>query len=384
MAAAVDIEKGKPRLIEPDIELVKELAHYGADTFSKCYQCATCSVSCSLSPDENPFPRKEMLWAKWGLKERLLEDVDIWTCYYCGSCSTHCPRKAEPGETMMALRRYLTSQYDWTGISRLLYTSRLREISAVVGMGLLVVVLFALSGAFSAERMPSESVSVNTFIPVGWVHTFDLVMAAVLTFFLLTNTARMWRFVMRGVNAPLSAYVTGLKTFVVAAVTQKRWRDCEQEESNSHWFKHFIFVPAYVAMFTLVMFFLEHLQVDTSEFTWVSILGYGIAGILLYVSGDAILSRLRKTDEIHKHSHDSDWMFLILLFFTSLTGIMMHFFRIADWAHPTYYMYVIHMAFVVPLLVLEVPFMKWAHLMYRPLALYLKEVKESAAAGKAA
>ncbi len=102
------------------------------------------------------------------------------------------------------------------------------------------------------------------------------------------------------------------------------------------------------------------------------------------MSGDAILSRLRKTEEIHKHSHDSDWMFLILLFFTSLTGILMHFFRIADWPLPTYYMYVIHMAFVVPLLVLEVPFMKWAHLMYRPLALYLKEVQESAGVRKAA
>jgi nitrate reductase gamma subunit len=181
------------------------------------------------------------------------------------------------------------------------------------------------------------------------------------------------------VEAPLSAYVSGLKTFIIAATTQKRWRDCEKEENNSRWLKHFILVPAYVLMFTLVMFFLEHLQVDTSEFTAVSILGYGIAGILLYVSGDAILSRLRKSEEIHKHSHDSDWMFLILLFFTSLTGILMHFFRIADWAHPTYYMYVIHMAFVVPLLVLEVPFMKWAHLMYRPLALYLKEVKQSAA-----
>jgi nitrate reductase gamma subunit len=324
-----------------------------------------------------------MLWAKWGLKERLLSDVDVWTCYYCGNCSTDCPRQAEPGETMMALRRYLTAQYDWTGISRLLYTSRVREISAVVGLGLLVVVLFAVSGAFSAERMPSDHVSVGTFMPVAWMHGFDLVMAAVLTFFLLTNTARMWRFVMRGVNAPLSAYVSGLKTFVIHAVTQKRWRDCEKEENNSRWLKHVIFVPAYVAMFTLVIFFLEHLQVDTSEFTAVSILGYAIAGILLYVSGDAILSRLRKQEEIHKHSHDSDWMFLILLFFTSLTGILMHFFRIADWAHPTYYMYVIHMAFVVPLLVLEVPFMKWAHLMYRPLALYLKEVQESAGVTRA-
>ena len=383
MAAAVDVEKRNPQLVEPDLELIEELAHFGADTFNKCYQCATCSVVCSLSPDQNPFPRKEMLWAKWGLRDRLLKDVDIWTCYYCGDCSTRCPREAEPGETMMALRRYLTSQYDWTGISRLLYTSRLREIGAVVALGLLVVVVFALSGAFSPERMPTDHVSVGTFAPVHWVHFFDLLMAAVLTFFLLTNTYRMWRIVMEGVDAPLSAYISGLKTFVIHAVTQKRWRDCEQED-NSRWFKHFIFVPAYVAMFTLVMFFLEDLQVDTSEFTAVSILGYAIAGILLYVSGDALLSRLRKTEEMHKHSHDSDWMFLILLFFASLTGIMMHFLRISDWALPTYYMYVIHMAFVVPLLVLEVPFMKWAHLMYRPLALYLKEVQESAAGTKAA
>jgi nitrate reductase gamma subunit len=383
MAAAVDVEKGKPQLVEPDLELIEELAHFGSDTFHKCYQCATCSVSCALSPDQDPFPRKQMLWAKWGLKDRLLKDLDVWTCYYCGDCSTRCPRKAEPGETMMALRRYLTSQYDWTGISRLLYTSRLREIGAVVGLGLLVVVVFALSGAFTPERMPADHVSVGTFAPVGWVHFFDLLMGGVLTFFLLTNTYRMWWLVMDGVDAPLSAYVTGLKTFVLHAVTQKRWRDCEQED-QSRWLKHVIFVPAYVAMFTLVIFFLEELQVDTSEFTAVSILGYAIAGILLYVSGDAILSRLRKTEEMHKHSHDSDWMFLILLFFTSLTGILMHFFRISDWPLPTYYMYVIHMAFVVPLLVLEVPFMKWAHLMYRPLALYLKEVKESAAATRAA
>jgi nitrate reductase gamma subunit len=126
------------------------------------------------------------------------------------------------------------------------------------------------------------------------------------------------------------------------------------------------------------MFFLDSLQIDTSEFTWVSILGYYIAFILMYVSGDAIVSRLRKKEEIHKHSHDSDWMFLILLFLTAFTGILMHFFRIMDWPLSTYYMYVIHLAIAVPLLVLEVPFMKWAHLMYRPLALYLKAVKESA------
>jgi quinone-modifying oxidoreductase subunit QmoC len=383
MTATVDVENQESYLVEPDLDFIRELGSFGAKTFSKCYQCATCSASCSISPDENPFPRKEVLWTKWGLKDRLVKDLDIWACYYCGDCSTGCPRGADPGETMMALRRYMTSVYDWTGISRLLYTSRVREIAAVLLMGLIVVGLFYLSGAFTPERMVTDHVSVNTFIPVEWVHVADWVMAGILTFFLLTNTFRMWRMTMAGQKVPLSLYVSNLKTFLLHAATQKKWRECEQQNTRSFWLKHFILVPAYVAMFVLVMFFLEMLQVDTSEFTWVSILGYAIAFILLYVSGDAMIGRLRKKEEIHKHSHDSDWMFLVLLFLTSLTGILMHVLRIMDWPLSTYYMYVIHLAVVVPLLVLEVPFMKWAHLMYRPLALYLKAVRESALEVKA-
>jgi quinone-modifying oxidoreductase subunit QmoC len=279
---------------------------------------------------------------------------------------------------MMALRRYMTAQYDWTGISRLLYTSRLREIGAVFAVGLFVVGLFYVSGAFTPERMITEHVSVNTFAPVEWVHIGDWVMAGILTFFLMTNTFRMWRMTMDGAKVPISLYISNLLTFVVHAVTQKKWRECGQRGTRSRWLKHFLFVLAYVGMFTLVMFFLETLQVDTSKFTWISVVGYGIALILLYVSGDAMIGRLRKKEEMHKHSHDSDWMFLILLFLTALTGILMHAFRIMDWPLSTYYMYVVHLAVAVPLLVLEVPFMKWAHLVYRPFALYLKAVREGA------
>jgi len=368
----------RPDVVEPDLEFLSRLEAFGATSFRKCYQCATCSGTCSISPAENPFPRKEMLWVKWGLKDRLVRDLDVWTCYYCGECSANCPRGADPGETMMALRRYLTSWYDWTGISRLLYTSRLREVGAVVAMGLLVVALFFVSGAFTPERMVTDRVSVGTFIPVHWVHYADWIMAAVLTFFLVTNTMRMWRAVMGGEKAPLSAYVASVKTFLVHAATQKKWRECQDQSTRSHWKRHVILVPAYGAMFVLVMFFLKALQVDTSEFTWVSVLGYAIAAVLLYVSGDAIVGRIRRRDEMHKHSHDSDWMFLILLFLTALTGLLMNVFRLTGLPLPTYFTYVVHLAVVLPLLVLEVPFMKWAHLVYRPLALYLREVKERA------
>jgi len=42
--------------------------------------------------------------------------------------------------------------------------------------------------------------------------------------------------------------------------------------------------------------------------------------------------------------------------------------------------YVLHLSFVVPMLLLEVPFSKWSHLAYRPLAMYLAEVRRDARA----
>ena len=49
----------------------------------------------------------------------------------------------------------------------------------------------------------------------------------------------------------------------------------------------------------------------------------------------------------------------------------------------TYYTYVAHLAILTPMLVLEVPFGKWAHLAYRPLAIYFQRVKELAVAQQA-
>ncbi len=373
-----------PRLIEPDLEFKKELAEFGGETYNRCYQCATCSAVCSLAPDENPFPRKEMMWAMWGLKDRLIRNPDLWECYYCGECSERCPRQANPGEVMMALRRYATSRYDWTGISRRLYTSRAWEIGTIVAVGLVVVALFALSGAFSSERMITEYVSVETFIPHHLVHWGDVGMAAILTFFLLTNSARMMWFMLDGQKVPLAVFLTELPTFIIHTATQKKWRECAEPAMKFRWLKHFFMVTGYVTMFSLVMFFLKYLQADTAGFTWVSLPGYYATIAILYFSIDSIIGRMKKQKEYHKYSHDSDWMFLALLFLTGVTGILMHSFRMLDLPLPTYYMYVIHLAVAVPMLVVEVPFMKWSHLMYRPLALYVKAVKEKAKAMEAA
>lgn len=93
--------------IGADPDFVKHLKKYGDESLKKCYQCATCSVVCGLSPEEYAFPRKEMIQATWGMKEKLLSDPDVWLCHGCMDCSEQCPRNARPADLMGAVRSYV-------------------------------------------------------------------------------------------------------------------------------------------------------------------------------------------------------------------------------------------------------------------------------------
>lgn len=356
-----------------DLQLYHEVAKFGAKDMEICMQCGTCSASCPLSNGTNPFPRKIYRYLQLGLKDKLLKSPVPWLCYYCGECNKDCPREAEPAETMMAARRWLTTQYDWTGLARRFYLSGAWEIGALTLLALGIIVLFWLfHGPIITDR-----VSVNSFAPVAWIEIGDLIMAAILSAFLLSNAFRMYRFIMSDTKVPLSLYITEAKAFVLHFATQKRWRECG--EDRSRWLKHFTLVTGYMTMMTLIIVFIRWFQVDDSSWHFTSIFGYYATGVLLVITVEMFRSRLKKEEAIHRYSELSDWLFLILLFLTALTGILMHAIRLAGWPMGTYVMYVIHLAVAVPMLVIEVPFGKWSHLFYRPLAVFLATVKEKAA-----
>ena len=133
-------------------------------------------------------------------------------------------------------------------------------------------------------------------------------------------------------------------------------------------------MTAYGTMFSLVVVFLYWFQVEDASFHWTSLLGYYSTLVLMGATLWIMRDRMKKQDQIHKHSDLADWLFPILLFLTSLSGILLHLSRLINLAMPTYVLYVVHLMIAVPMLVVEVPFGKWSHLLYRPLAQYLTAV----------
>ncbi|MBI5533839.1 MAG: 4Fe-4S dicluster domain-containing protein [Deltaproteobacteria bacterium] len=364
-----------------DPKLMRDLERFGLKDACKCAHCGNCTAMCHLSTPDNPFPRRFVRYIQLGQRDKILSSAEPWLCYYCGECSERCPRGADPGETMMVLRRYLTSAYDWTGFSRRFYTSESFELVAVaVVAGLVGLALWF----FNTGHPNWEHADVNSLWPAASVEIADLVMAGILSFLLLSNSYRCVKFIMGDLlgKVPLRIYASQLKHLVIHGATQKRLGECKD---RMPWYVHLLIMTGYATVFLMVVVLLNGLGSEGWKFQrgwpeyplWnpIRLAGYYATFGIMYGTTYAILGRLKKSRPAYKNSHATDWMFLILLQATTVTGILIHVARLVDWPAGTYGLYAVHMMAAIPMLVLEVPFAKWAHLAYRPLALYLVEVK---------
>jgi Fe-S oxidoreductase len=360
--------------VSPD--LYSEVQKLGARDMEACFQCGNCASACPLSSGESTFPRRIYRYLQLGLRDKLLEAPEPWLCYYCGDCNIDCPRGAEPAETMMATRRWLMTQYDWTGIARRFYTSPKTEVGAFLGVGLFVILLFLLfHGPVVRDR-----VELNTFAPEHWIHLGDQIMMGFIFVMLFSNAARMFKQTIGGTKIPWYLYVTQAPVFVLNYFTQKRWRKCGTGPGSA-WWRHVFLFSGWVSMEILVMAYLSSFQTDVVHplWHWTRLLGYYATVALMFGSTTMLYSRwFKKEERLHRYSDFTDIFFLILIFATATTGIMVHIFRLSGLPMATYTTYVIHLAITVGMLTLMIPFGKLSHLMYRPLAIFLTTVKEKA------
>ncbi len=383
--------------IRVDPTFLKEIKKYGAFDISACFNCGNCTAVCPLSEGRDNFPRKMIRYSQLGLRDRLIASKEFWLCYYCGECSDTCPRLAEPGEFMASARRYLISSFDLSGISRLLYTSKIfTAIFMIILSGLFSLVLLYDKGA-----MELTTPAMFQFITFEIIHGLGLAVIVAAVIIALVGVLRMIK-VMKGSleyaqteektdqkSSPLiSRLIPAVKNVAAELAVLKRYRDCEEEPKPpwyvSHWFIHWTIMWGFIGLLVatsldyLLMMVADKIPAQPDPLWYPTRMLGNVAGlVLMYGTSLAIIYRFTKPDKYYSHSLLSDWLFLWLLFLEGLTGFIV---ELAIYL-PTgtiwgYVIFFVHVVIGMEIVVL-LPFTKFAHAVYRPLALLIHNLSNS-------
>lgn len=366
--------------IQSDLGLLAQVRRYGPFDLSGCYQCGSCTLTCELTTASASFPRKSMRYTLLGLRAPLAAGLEPWICHDCGDCSEQCPRQAEPRQAMATLRRYLHGQYDWTRISRLLLRSRAGYVATLAGTALATALLILLYHLYYVGLMWGDLKT-----PFGLEHMFPTITwytrTVVLVPLLLlgSQAARMWWLAMRGngLRTPLSAYLAEAREWFVHAASQKLLRRCNDP---SRWLGHWLLTVGVAAMLVIKVFALPWFQTESvyplyHPQRWI---GYLATGFIVYGVGDILVGRMRARKAFFQARRFEDFALPVLLAGTALSGIAVHLFRYLGFELTCHYLYALHIVIATPMLLVEIPFGAWSHMCFRPLALYLRAVRERA------
>ncbi|MBN2191637.1 MAG: quinone-interacting membrane-bound oxidoreductase complex subunit QmoC [Polyangiaceae bacterium] len=396
-------KKPRPKRVVPDREVVRRLLGSGGDAMGQCMQCATCSAVCELTPDDAPFPRKEMLWAQWGLVDRLVSDVDIWLCHECHDCTVRCPRGARPGDVMAALRQACVSHYSFpqglaraaaapAGLVWIVLASAALLAAASIGWDATGVTVAELTGGGTRIAIPFW-----TRFPHGLLIALFLTVFAFDVAVLGLGMRRYWRALSAtALSAPTRATPNAWGQSLRAALGRIVWHDdfasCQHEARRR--FGHGLVVYGTVGLMVVDLW-----VVTARQNPLLSGLVYplGLADpwkLLANLAGVALvmgcvmmgIERLRRRERWFPGGKWSglegvrrapsgtygDWLLLGLISTVVLTGFVtegLHLFRVDELRYAAY---AAHLVSVTTLFVV-LPYSKLAHLAYRTLAFLFVE-----------
>jgi len=368
--------------VESDPTLLADIRRYGKFDPTGCYQCGSCTLSCDLVGDSVTFPRRSIRYALLGLRQPLVESLDPWVCHDCGDCSVACPRQSEPRISMQTLRRFLCVQYDWTGIASKLLQSKawyLGSLFSVASMVLFLIVAYHLwYVGMVAKDFATTALGLEHMFPIITYYTLTVILVPLLLLF--SRVFGIWRLTMGGerqARPPLSLYLREAWVYVYQSVSDPLMRKCPEK---GRWLGHWVLALGVVMMLTVKVFALQWFQTDNlyrlyHPQRW---LGYVATALILYGLANIFAGRLRAKKEIYKESSFQDLIFPILLVLTVLSGLAAHTFRHDGFALTCHFLYALHIIIATPMLLVEMSFGKWSHMVYRPLALYFLAVREKA------
>ncbi|MBA3021046.1 4Fe-4S dicluster domain-containing protein [Propionicimonas sp.] len=373
-------------LVNPN--LITDLQKFGAADVNACFSCGNCTAICPLADNDATFPRRFIRLAQVGLTDDLVTSKELWTCYQCGMCTSRCPQEADPAEFMATARRYAIAKLDRTGIARAMYTS---PVAAAV-ISLVGLVIF---GGFFASVKASAEERLVFGVPYEWIHLVGLVVMILVVLIAVFNLAMMARATAKRDEVSAKSLFGSRKAWGntlravwysvgVESLGQKRYReDCEDDDPKEplyrrRWLIHFLTVWGFLALFaaTLIHYGSDIIGLQGAAVGVVALVArlVGTVGGVAMMYGVTwfMINRKQKVSAAAQHSAPSDWLFLWMLWITGLTGFIIEVSLYLPQDHPqpwAYVLFLVHVAIAMEL-VLFLPFTKFAHVMYRPVALF--------------
>ena len=350
-------------VMQPDTQFIQRVMASGGGDLKKCYQCATCSVACELSPEESPFPRRQMIRAQWGLKAQLMSDPALWLCHNCGICTTRCPRGARPGDVLGALRREAIRQFAFPQFMGSLVASpkALPLLFAFPALIFLAIAFWAPKGQVTPRL---------EFANVFPIPILEALFFTVSGFVLLAFAVGL----LRCTRAMRTGGATGkiMQGFLPALrqiMTHQRFWMCDTRGwSLGHlltlWgFAGLAVVGTAAGIGTMAGFLHTPLPLTNG----LKLLANASAAVIL--CGGLILLATRMRDPVKQvGSTYFDWFFLAVLVGVVLTGIAAELMRLEQAATVMYPTYFVHLVLIFSLF-LYAPYSKFAHLVYRTVAM---------------
>ncbi len=351
-------------LVQPDIRFIRNLMASGGGDLKKCMQCGTCSVVCALAPADSPFPRKQILEAQWGLKDRLVGDPAVWVCHGCGDCTTYCPRGARPGDVFGAIRQQVIEHFSFPGfLGRVVQKPRF--LAALLLLPSLILLALAVR-APGAE--PARAPEFAAMFPIPTLETlFFAVAGLVLAGFGLGVTRFMKALKARdGGSVTASSLLAALRDIVV----HERFSKCGKNKSRRvghlltfYGFMGLAIMGTAVGIGTMAGRMHTPLPLDSPWKVFANL----SAAVLL--AGCIILLVDRGSDPATRAASTYfDWFFLLTLAGVALTGVLSEGLRLAQADRVMYGVYFVHLTLVLALF-LYAPYSKFAHFVYRTVAM---------------
>jgi quinone-modifying oxidoreductase subunit QmoC len=354
--------------ISPARAFRQELVRRGAAEAARCFQCATCSSVCDLATPEIAFPRRQMLWAQWGLVDRLASDPSIWLCHHCNDCTARCPRDARPGDAMQAIRALVIEQ---VGAPRFMarLVGRARTNWPIL-LGVPILFWALLVQAVTGFNLPRTPLVYHDVVPDWLVDAVFVPAAAFAALAAAAGARRVW--IAWGEGAARNGtLLQGLGAVALEILGHRRFESCgaARPRRAGHLLLLWGFIGALLTTTAVAAAdYVFGMELPLRQVHPVKILG-NVSAVLLVVGVVwLIVNRLTRNRETTGTSRAFDSFFLVQVVVVIFTGVGAELGRYALPVPLALAIYVVHLGAILSLF-LTFPFSKFAHALYRTLAM---------------